>query len=429
LKRIKARKSEARRYIFLLMAILTLTAALFGKTAAASSDVNASEDKAASGALVNLDEELGCIDGGVVRVKSALLYGDAVLEEKMSTGAFISTSAADAYVATTQRIVFSEEEKQGWEFKIEESAESSGASRESFSEKYAIIFNGDIETSAEPLSVGSQRSELIVLKAANLKSSTDAFSISVKEIHTPASVTIVGYLENADAEGYYDRDSAAVLNGEILKAKEGEYLKIAISGLEASEDDRLFGAPILDADGNIAGFYAGTDGHYAKGIPVNKLDQVLEVQGVETAKAAKETEGGRPIVVYSLLLAALVAVIIAASKLIRDLLQSRSRKKSMQKGDAKPRLVRVVTNESIPIKGENFFVGGHSGKCGYAVPDGMLADVCFCIVRKNSRYYVAAVSAKDSTLLNGKPIKKNELRHLKNMDNIKVGNERFLFLV
>jgi hypothetical protein len=91
-------------------------------------------------------------------------------------------------------------------------------------------------------------------------------------------------------------------------------------------------------------------------------------------------------------------------------------------------LFRILTNETIPINKPVFRLGKEKQYCDYFVSNNYAVSRSHAdIITRGQQYYIMDLNSTNKTYVNGVPLVPRQEEELHEGDNIKLGNEEFIF--
>ena len=435
-QRIMDKKPVINRITGSVFGLLIFLVLLCSNVSANNEILNPKTDKADSVSQNTYIEGIRTrLNGNVTRVKSRLIYEEQVLEEKQSTGFFVSTDRPEAYLVTTYQISFSKEDIDHYYDQIKSSLSEEDQHKQiEIIESYEVCFNGDIKVNAQRTSVESKKSDVLVLCCPEISNSDNALLISSVHEEVLESVCMAGYSAECSNDDVYDDEHISLNEGVVAKARENDdAISFAVVLPDFSQDEPEFaGAPILNEEGEVTGIYNGIDeNHYVLALTCNSLKQMFQLQGIQLKQTEHRLGGKRPVYIYIFIIVAALLGILLFVRLARTVRQKDQIAGFFQKKDKNNiQILRVSTNEQIKIDKTEFYFGTDESKCDYVITGNKACDpVQFCIISENRNKYIVCIANQSDLYLNNRKLKRSRKTRIKNGMIIHAGDERYMVIM
>ena len=228
---------------------------------------------------------------GIVHIRAELSNEGKTVLQREGTGFCLqggSGGASDIYVVTTYGAVFTEEEQDLVQKKLEAKADKN--QRIQVQQEYTVTFKEDISAQASRIPSDSFIRQLVLLKI-NLHPD-HTFLLANEEEVIPQELFLYGFSGRNGEMGLFSEDNIERIPCKVLSGA-GEKNSIFSEDKEARikielpagvlEDKGLTGSPLVDQEGTLWGVFLGPQGNASssgEAVPVQSLTELLAVQGL-----------------------------------------------------------------------------------------------------------------------------------------------------
>lgn len=402
----------------------------------------------------DLPKEVDGVREGIVRIRSVCLTNLRILQVRERTGFLVGAKGSEPLVVTAAKgLTYTENEKKNFakEFKLEDN--------EQIDTQLYMVFQGDVRIDLSAPIGHSDEKNLAVLRPQ--QSLTDKYVLEFAEGDPQKDMTVYllsfpSFMNEKDSfsKSTVTASKARVLNMGIDRTTEStHYFFHNISG-----DEVILGSPFVNAKGKVVGILVGAskDENLDERIALTNKEimQFLDLHNakytVEKGIVAQTKENNR--ISLFLGIGILIMTLFTIIRFVRgrmslamagsqssgsrnqdldsSLLNANGRKKARdQEIDLSgARLLRMSTQETIPVTGVEFLLGKAVGSRGYSVTGNpKVSREHAKITFERGSYYIEDMNSTNGTVVGGRRLDPGKRVKLGSGTTIRLADEQFVF--
>ncbi len=390
----------------------------------------------------------------IVRVEVICGTESQEYERRIQTGFLVGKEGGEPYVVTSNdQLEFTNKDKKALSKKnrLKEDTQLNTVIN--------AVFAGDMRVGMSLVARSRQKNLAIFRLNQNV---TEKYRLLLSDkdekIDNPRKVTMVYFPSNMEVGKYttYTAETALKQHGELVASASGAEDHTKYYRDTFKRDKASSGAPILDEDNTVLAMClsalnpdAASDKQNALSLRSSEIAEFLERNDIlfdkpaekviEDSSEKKNNNGGW--IVYMLGGIILILAVILAAPLIRGMNvkgaaskgsekgQSLSNKKTKKTGPKNNAcLLRISAEEVIRINEPTFTLGRSSTTCDYFVSNNAkISKTHGRILCKGKDYYYEDLHSSNGSYINGARVEAGQSILLKDRDEIKLADERFVF--
>ena len=391
----------------------------------------------------------------IVRVEMICGTESKEYERRIQTGFLVGKEGGEPYVVTSNdQLEFTNKEKKDLskKYKLKEDTQLNTVIN--------AVFAGDMRVGMSLVARSRQKNLAIFRLNQNV---TEKYRLLLSDkdekIDNPRKVTMVYFPSNMEVGKYttYTAETALKQQGELVASASGAEDHTKYYRDTFRRDKASSGAPILDEDNTVLAMClsdmnmdADSDKQNGLSLRSSEITEFLERNDILFDKPAEKVIEESPdkkkqqsgvLVIYMLGGIILFLAVVLITPLIRKSIakgtgwpgsdkevQSGVKKQKRTDNKNTARLLRISTEETIRIEDSSFTLGRSSTSCKYAVTDNpKISKMHGRILRRDKDYYYEDLRSSNGSYINGSRVEAGQSVLLKDRDEIRLADERFVF--